>query len=74
MPSIFELSKAIKTTTGSKSLLFTLPKWCYTKLLNSRFSTSKKLFGNLEIDDKETIEILGEYRKTSWYECIGKML
>ena len=74
MPSIYEIAGQIKLLSSSRSILFSLPEWIYKRIRHGKFSVARKLFGDLKIDDSKTIQKLGEYRKESWKNCIGKML
>ena len=68
-PSIGLLVEQIRTNSTIK-----MPIYLVDLMLKSRFGIFKKLFGNLIIDDSMTISKIGKYHKSSWQNCINKMV
>ncbi|WP_457563534.1 NAD-dependent epimerase/dehydratase family protein [Caminibacter pacificus] len=70
MPSIREIVETIKKSRGLKNFIFPLPKFFVNYLTKRKELPFYKLFGNLIIDDTETIKKVGEYRSYTFEEAM----
>jgi len=70
IPSIYELSECIKQSLNRKNIIFPLPKILIHFLIKIKWLPFNKVYGNMFINDSETVDRLGPYQQVSYMEGI----